>query len=187
MTHYCSNYSTSIIKSIPLFNSHYLEHCSAWVVFPSILKQRYYFLGRGSFLPGILVLLLCWYCSESYPKMTWALGLLVMWLFLWAFQTTMSHHQQCHFYLSCFCLWDEYRLSLNKISRCILYIRICTRMCILGSLLCTFYINIFIELIMNIWSGWIWVLRIAEDARLHVFLFKPILCAWPILLAMFDE
>ena len=68
MTHFCSNDSISRIKSITLVNACDLEHCVSWAVLPSIWKQRYYFTGGGSFWPGLWVLFLCWYCSESDPN-----------------------------------------------------------------------------------------------------------------------
>ena len=48
-THFCSNYSISIIGSITLVDALDLSYCTAWADFQSIWKQRYYFPYGGSF------------------------------------------------------------------------------------------------------------------------------------------
>ena len=47
ITHWCSNNSISIIKSINLVNARDLSHFSAWALFLSILKLRYFFRVEG--------------------------------------------------------------------------------------------------------------------------------------------
>ena len=74
MTHCCSNYAISIIKSIILVNARELEHSSEWVVSSSIWKKRYYFPGRGNVWPDLWVMFLCRHCSESYPNKILARG-----------------------------------------------------------------------------------------------------------------
>ena len=76
MTHFCSNEWISIIKSITLVNKRYLEHCEALLVSSYIWKERYYFMGVGSFWPGLWHMSLCWHCRESYPQ---KYGYLVQW------------------------------------------------------------------------------------------------------------
>ena len=94
MTHFCSNYSISGIKSINLVNALGLAHCAAWEIFPSIWKLGYYFQGGGGFWLGLWVVLLFLYCSNSDPKKTWALGPVTLWLYFRVLQMTGRRHQQ---------------------------------------------------------------------------------------------
>ena len=102
MTHCCSNDSISRIESITLVNAHDVIYYAARALFPSIWKQRYYFMGGGSLWPGLWVVLLSWYFIGSDPNKTWAFGAVTMWFFFWVFQTTGCRHQQRYLYSSCF-------------------------------------------------------------------------------------
>ena len=113
MTPCCSNDSISRTKSVTLVNACDLEQCAAWSVLPSIWKQRYYFMGGGSFWPGLWVLFLCRHqqnlgtlCSDtlivvfrSFKEMciviTQKTRHLSKWhcdILLWGSQSTEHHH-----------------------------------------------------------------------------------------------
>ena len=109
ITHGCSNYSISRIKSTTLANSPDLEHCAAWAVFPYIWKQRYYLrmevvsdltyefcyfldivVNQIPTNSGYLVQWHCgffrWggskYCKSSYPNKIWELGAVTLWFLI---------------------------------------------------------------------------------------------------------
>ena len=115
MTHCCKNGSISRIKSIILVNERDLEHCAAWAVLPSIWKQRYYFMGGGSFWSGLWVLFLCWHCSESDPNKIWALGTVTLWFF-WDFQRTIHLHHPKNLGTWCSCTVIVYSGGLKWLS-----------------------------------------------------------------------
>ena len=76
---------------------------------PYIWKQRYYFPGWGSLSPGLWVLFLCWYCSESDTNKIWALGAVTL-LFGWGgpLITVHCHHPIKYWHLEqwhCDCLY----------------------------------------------------------------------------------
>ena len=75
----------------------------------------------------------------------------------------------CIYYV--FGVWYGYGLSFNYISSCIFYRRFFTIICLCAYLFFTYYINVFIELIMTIWSGWSFVWRFFVDALLLPVLF----------------
>ena len=79
--HWCSNDSISITKSITLVYACDSAHSAEWSLLPSIWKLRYYFTGEGIFWLGLWVVLLSWYCSDSDPNKTWALGSVTLLLF----------------------------------------------------------------------------------------------------------
>ena len=64
MTHCCSNYSISRVKSINLVNDFYLAQWYAWDDLPSIWKQIYYFPFGGSFNDVINAEELIWHRQE---------------------------------------------------------------------------------------------------------------------------
>ena len=104
-TNFCSNDLTSRFRSITLANVHDLEHCTSWVIYQSIWKQIYYFLGGGSFWSGLLVLFLCWNCIESNPNKICSFGAVTQLLLFWgvskdcAFVNT--NKTGCLVYLKC--------------------------------------------------------------------------------------
>ena len=100
MTYCCSNDSISRIKANTLLNARDLAHCSVWELSPSIWKLRYYFLGGGSFWPGLWVVLLYWYWNYSYPNKTWAFGAVTLWLFLWDFCVVIKR-DICNYHFLC--------------------------------------------------------------------------------------
>ena len=97
MTHFWSNDSISIMKSITLVNARDFSHCAEWELPPSILKLRYSFTGGGILWLVLWFFLLSWYCSDSDPKNP---GHLVQWhcdCFVGVFQTTGHCHQHRYF------------------------------------------------------------------------------------------
>ena len=81
ITHWCSNNQISRIKSITLVDALDLTHCDVRAVLPSIRKQRYPFPSEESFWPGLWVVLLYLYFSESDTNITRILSEVALWLF----------------------------------------------------------------------------------------------------------
>ena len=69
ITHYFSNESISNISFRTVMNALDLEYCSAWDLYPSILKHRYHFLGVGSVGDRVVVVVVIVYPKEEERKL----------------------------------------------------------------------------------------------------------------------
>ena len=183
MTHCYSNDLILRSKSNNLLNSRDLAHCAAWALSPSIWKLRLYFLGWGSFWPGLWVVLLYWYWNVSYLNKTGAFGAVTLWLFFWNFCAVIKR-DICR---SSFFVWAGHRFSLNNTRGFIFYRRVFTIMFICNWLLFTFDISVLIQLFMTIWSDCRCAGRIRGSVRLLYSFCLPSLCARSIPLTMVDE